>query len=146
MYLVDTNVWLELLLKQEQYQQALAFLEAVDSAELAITDFALDSIGVILVSKKKPSVFEDFLSDIMVDSAILRIRLEVPDFKQAISIHRQHGLDFDDAYQYVAAEKHDLTIVSFDAHFDRTPRGRQTPAQVLADRAEEQADQQGSEA
>ena len=41
------------------------------------------------------------------------------------------GLDFDDAYQYVAAETHNLTLVSFDADFDRTERGRKTPADVL---------------
>jgi predicted nucleic acid-binding protein len=38
-------------------------------------------------------------------------------------------LDFD-AYQYVAAEKHDLVIVSFDADLDHTERGRKTPADV----------------
>lgn len=40
-------------------------------------------------------------------------------------------LDFDDAYQYVAAEKHNLTLVSLDADFDRTERGRKTPTQIL---------------
>ena len=42
-------------------------------------------------------------------------------------------LDFDDAVQYVAAERDDLTLVSLDADFDRTPRGRKTPAQALAE-------------
>ena len=41
------------------------------------------------------------------------------------------GLDFDDAYHYAAAEKHNLIIVSFDRDFDRTERGRQIPAEVL---------------
>ena len=40
-------------------------------------------------------------------------------------------LDFDDAFNYVIAEKRDLVIVSFDKDYDRTPRGRKTPAQVL---------------
>jgi uncharacterized protein len=44
----------------------------------------------------------------------------------------QFGLDFDDAYQYVAAERDNVVVVSFDTHFDQTDRGRQTPAQVLA--------------
>jgi hypothetical protein len=46
---------------------------------------------------------------------------------------RGFNLDFDDAYQYVAAEKHDLTLVSFDADFDRTDRGRKTPADILGE-------------
>lgn len=40
-------------------------------------------------------------------------------------------LDFDDAYQYTAAEKYDLQIISFDTDFDRTERGRKTPQQIL---------------
>ncbi len=43
----------------------------------------------------------------------------------------QFGLDFDDAYQYVVAEKYGLTLVSFDADFDRTPRGRRTPGEMI---------------
>jgi predicted nucleic acid-binding protein len=42
------------------------------------------------------------------------------------------GLDFDDAYQYMAAEQSSAVIVSFDGDFDRTDRGRQAPADVLA--------------
>lgn len=42
-----------------------------------------------------------------------------------------YGLDFDDAYQYAVAEKHNLTLVSFDKDFDRTERGRKTPAEIL---------------
>lgn len=49
-------------------------------------------------------------------------------------IARLFRLDFDDAYQYVAAEEYGLTLVSFDADFDRTERGRKTPAEVLSER------------
>ncbi|MDH7486504.1 MAG: hypothetical protein QHJ81_09555 [Anaerolineae bacterium] len=31
---------------------------------------------------------------------------------------------------YVAAEKYKLTLVSFDSDFDRTERGRRTPAEI----------------
>jgi len=39
----------------------------------------------------------------------------------------RYNLDFDDAYQYITAEKNDLTLVSFDADFDRTERGKKSP-------------------
>lgn len=39
-------------------------------------------------------------------------------------------LDFDDAYQYVVAEKFNLTLVSFDTDFDRTDRKRMVPAEI----------------
>ena len=46
-------------------------------------------------------------------------------------IARKFQIDFDDAYQYVAAAKHGYTIISFDDDFDRTDRGKRTPASVL---------------
>ena len=47
---------------------------------------------------------------------------------------QKFSLDFDDAYQYVAAEKYGLAIISFDADFDRTDLERKTPEEVLASR------------
>lgn len=54
---------------------------------------------------------------------------------RVVAVMEQYRLDFDDACQYVAAEREDVVIVSFDGHFDQTPRGRQTPAQALAGRS-----------
>jgi len=36
-------------------------------------------------------------------------------------------LSFDDAYQYVAAEKFGYILISLDSDFDRTPKGRRLP-------------------
>ncbi len=49
------------------------------------------------------------------------------DMEAVISMAQKFSLDFDDAYQYVAAEQYGLTIVSFDSDFDRTEKGRTTP-------------------
>jgi len=43
-----------------------------------------------------------------------------------VLIKQKFNLDFDDVYQYVVAEKFDLTIVSFDSDFDKTYLGRKT--------------------
>lgn len=37
----------------------------------------------------------------------------------------------DDAYQYAAAERYGVEIVSFDGDFDGTERGRVTPADIV---------------
>ena len=37
------------------------------------------------------------------------------------------------AYQYVAAARDGLIIVSFDGDLDRTPNGKKTPAEILAE-------------
>ena len=41
MYLIDTNIWLELLLDQERAAEVASFLQAVDTSSLAMTDFTL---------------------------------------------------------------------------------------------------------
>jgi predicted nucleic acid-binding protein len=133
MLLVDANVWLELLLDQEQAGQVRDFLRAVPLGELAITDFALHSIGVVLARNKRDDLFVRFISDLLVDTGVRYVSLDFADLMAVTKTRERLPLDFDDAYQYVAAEKHDLTLVSFDADFDRTERGRKTPADVLGE-------------
>jgi len=130
MYLVDTNVWLELLLEQEKAGEVRRFLQATEAQLLSMTEFSLYSIGVILTHLRKDDIYEDFLSDTIEGSRVARVRLDTPELKELLAVCRRFQLDFDNAYQYVAAEMNDLTIVSFDGDFDRTDRGRKTPAQV----------------
>jgi len=130
MFLLDTNVWLELLLEQEKADQVRNMLEAEETWRLALTDFSLHSLGVILTRLNKDELFLDFLSDTLDDSAIPVIRLDTAGLKEVPKVCRKFGLDSDDAYQYLAAVKHNLTLVSFDSDFDRTERGRRTPADV----------------
>jgi len=130
-FLVDTNVWLELLLEQERAQEVRQFFQDKEAADISITEFSLYSIAVILSRLKKDTIFEDFLSDTIEDSGISRIVLTATDLKSTIALRRRFRLDFDDAYQYVAAEKYNLTIVSFDRDFDGTERGKKTPAEIL---------------
>jgi hypothetical protein len=42
-------------------------------------------------------------------------------------ISKRFHLDFDDSYQYAVAQKYGLQILSFDADFDRTEKGRKIP-------------------
>jgi len=48
-----------------------------------------------------------------------------------VKVARKFELDFDDAYQYSAAAKEEMRLVSFDDDFDRTDRGRSTPRDIL---------------
>lgn len=131
MYLLDTNVWLERLLDQEKSSQVVQFLERSPSEHLGITDFSLHSIGVILGRLHKSTILERLVDDLFLYGEVALIRLEPEDLHRLVWIMERHHLDFDDAYQYVAAEKHHLTIVSFDGDFDRTELGRKTPAEIL---------------
>lgn len=130
MYLVDTNVWLERLLDQEKSEEVGYFLAHVTSECLFFTDFALHSIGVVLSRLNKSEVLLQFIHDTFVQGAVSLIHLKPEGIKKMAEVMQKFNLDFDDAYQYVAAKKYGLTIVSFDSDFDRTDKGRKTPAQL----------------
>ena len=129
-YLVDTNVWLEVLLEQERSDECKEYFQNVETNLIAISEFSLYSIGIILCRLNKDSLFENFLDDIM-SSFISKISLEIDDIKYLLQIRKKYNFDFDDAYQYVVAEKYSLTIISFDSDFDKTELGRKTPKEVL---------------
>ena len=77
--------------------------------------------------------FRFFLNDIVGRMGMQVKALGLDDMESLIKASENFNLDFDDAYQYVVAEKYGLTLVSFDSDFDRTPRGRKTTTEVLAD-------------
>lgn len=132
MYLIDTNVWLERLLDQERANEVGQFLDVISSDQLAITDFAFHSIAVILCRMGKQKDLARFVQDVFIDGDVQTIVIEPAETPILLNQMAGLNLDFDDAYQYAIAEQHDLTIVSFDKDFDTTPRGRVTPASVLA--------------
>lgn len=131
MFLVDTNVWLEHLLDQERAGEVKSFLDQTPSHLLYMTDFTFHSIGIILTRLGKLEAFLLFVQDAFVDGAVSLVHLSPQNTKQIAEVMHQHNLDFDDAYQYVTAQIYQLTIVSFDSDFDRTPFGRRAPAEVL---------------
>lgn len=126
-FLVDTNVWLELLLAQSRAIEADSFLSRTAISDLAISDFSLHSIGIILSTKNQEQAYISFLTSFSEPDGISVMRVNPDQLPRVIKVMQEYGLDFDDAYQYVLAEQYDLQIVSFDAHFDRAPRGRKSP-------------------
>ncbi len=72
-----------------------------------------------------------FLTKLAIGSDLAVISISIEDSRRIADAAISHGLDFDDAYQYAAAEMNNLHLVSLDADFDRTPRGRLTPAAAL---------------
>ena len=71
------------------------------------------------------------MKDLFISEAIALLRLGVEDMAKVSEVAQAFGLDFDDSYQYVAAEKFNLEMLSFDRDFDRTPRGRKTLEEVM---------------
>lgn len=69
-YLVDTNVWLERPLDQEQADEVAAFLDQVAAESILISDFTLHSIGVILSRLNNVKAFLLFVQDVLIDNAL----------------------------------------------------------------------------
>jgi predicted nucleic acid-binding protein len=56
--LLDTNIFLEILLDQERASEARQLLSAVDKHHLYISDFSLHSIGLVLFRHNRYDVFQ----------------------------------------------------------------------------------------
>lgn len=135
MYLVDTNVWLERLLNQDKSDEVGRFLNQVSSRDLSVTDFTFHSICVILTRLGKNEVLLDFAQDVFVDGAVSLVSIAPPDTGAVVDAIDKYKIDFDDAYQYVAAKQNGLTIISFDTDFDRTDKGKKTPSAIIRETA-----------
>lgn len=131
MYLLDTNIILELLLAQEKADEVERFLRNNQPEHLHLSDYSLHSLGITLLRHKRHDVFLRTVEDLLVRGKIELLQLSIEEMKDLVAVAQAFNLDFDDAYQYAVAEKHDLTIVSFDSDFDRTQRGRKRPIEVL---------------
>jgi len=129
-YLLDTNIFLELLLKQDESASVQALLSNKDPADLHISDLAFHSIGIILYQKHSARLFSLFVQDLFGEGGITILGLGSEDMQRLMQVAAVFQLDFDDAYQYVVAEKFDLMLVSFDTDFDRTDRNRIIPANI----------------
>ena len=129
--LLDTNIFLEVILDQERANEARTLLSEIEGHEFFISDYSLHSIGLLLFRRGKHEVFRQFLRDMILGVGVAVIALSAQEMESLIEAAQRFGLDFDDAYQYAVAERYGLTIVSFDSDFDRTERGRKVPKDLL---------------
>ena len=132
MYLVDTNIFLEALLRQERAAEVESFFQSIDLDTIFMTDFSVYSIGIALFRVKNFTIFTRFVEDMIVDGISI-LSLTPEDLRTLNQPTQKFNLDFDDVYQYAVAEKYDLQIISFDKDkdFDLTERGRKEPVDIL---------------
>jgi len=130
-FLLDTNIWLERLLGQRQADIVGELLNTLSTSEMCMTDFTLHSIGVICNRLQQRDVFVQFVEDLLIDSDVLVVTVPPKAMKRVVEVMNNFNLDFDDAYQYVAAEREKAIIISFDKDFDKTEQGRWTPIQAI---------------
>ena len=114
MFLLDTNIFLEMLLAQDKQEDCRKFI-LNNSQKCFFSDFTLYSIGIALFRKKLFDEYSTFYNDIT--SIVRMISLPAQLQNQLTSSARKLKLDYDDAYQYEVAKHYDLKIVTMDKDF-----------------------------
>ena len=116
--LVDTNVFLEILLGQSASQRCQDFLDNDPGANW-ISDFSLHSIGVLLFRKDRVELFRQFTADTLPQLIILT--LSSAGYAEVIAARDKFDLDldFDDAYQFCVAKEAGLAVATQDKDFER---------------------------
>ena len=128
-YLLDTNIFLEVLLDREYSLVIRKLLNRENGLSFFISDFSLYSIGIFLTHKKIAEQYARFIDDLEARDIGI-ISLSPDELRQIPTVCTQYGMDFDDAYQYVAAGANNLQLVSLDHDFDRIPTGRVHPKDI----------------
>ena len=114
MFLIDTNIFLEILLNQNKKESCKKFLSS-NADKLSITDFSLHSIGVILFRYHKEDIFQKFAEDIMPNTKLISLPIGL--YEEVVDARKSMDLDFDDAYQYSLAKYYRLKLVTIDRDF-----------------------------
>lgn len=135
MYLIDANIFLELLLDQSRADECHRFLTEVSEGKRQgfLTDLALDSVLIILESRRKqPQELASFLSAIASYKGLSLYWLSLADRLRATRLMSRHGLDFEDATIVQTASRLGVkAVISFDRDLDTIPNLRRVePAQI----------------
>lgn len=89
MYLVDTNIFLEIFLEQDRAGEAEEFLKNTPTEQLHISDFSLYSIGIILFRRRKYDAFSTFVKDVLLEGGVALLRLSPLDFGDVIKAAKE---------------------------------------------------------
>lgn len=132
MYLLDTNIFLEYILRRSRFEEVKDFFHRANLSTLHISDFSLHTIGVIYLREHKSREYLVFVDEDIIASGIRVISVAPDNFSKITGAADRFHLDFDDAYQYAVAEQNRLSIVSFDKDFDRAEKGRVEPKDLFS--------------
>ena len=133
MYLVDTNVFLEVLLARSRKEECKKLLSQLrDGKKTAlVTDFTVHSIIVTMDSLGKLAELRTFLTSLTAYKGLHIHHTRITDELKATETAIQNRLDMDDAIQYtIALAINAEAIISFDKHFNNLKIQRKEPRQI----------------
>jgi predicted nucleic acid-binding protein len=133
MLLIDTNIFLEVMLAQTKRRACVEFLNAVRTGEekAAVTDFSLYSIMIILDGRGKRGELDRFLRSLSAYKGLTLYATSLEDKVDAVELAADGEFDVDDAVQYTSARKLRVkAIVSLDRDFDNHEIPRKDPDEI----------------
>jgi len=139
MYLLDTNIFLEVMLSRSRKDACKRLLKALRGGEETgiVTDFSVYSIMVIMSSLGKLAQLRTFLMSLSAYKGLSIYTTTLSDKVRAIDTCLEKTLDIDDSIQYSAALSNGAEgIVSFDKHFDGFQVPRIEPQDIHASKRE----------
>ena len=121
MKLIDTNIFLEILLDQSKAEIAKKTLTRLIEKEepIVISSFTIHSIFVILERRRCLNQLKLFFYNL---SRIENITFYYPSFEEELEILNRMDtwdLDFDDSFQCYVAQKMNAQIITFDHDFQK---------------------------
>jgi predicted nucleic acid-binding protein len=129
--LLDTNVFLELLLGQTRAPDCEALLTEVSKGrvEAVVTHFTVHAVEAVLGSGEP---LLTFLRNLDNSLGLTVFETGEADEISAAMLTKRKSLDFDDALQYYVAKRLGVeAIVSYDRHFDKLDVPRSEPSHLL---------------
>jgi predicted nucleic acid-binding protein len=132
-YLVDTNIFLEVMLSRKRSSECKRFLAMLRDGRASgvVSDFSIHSIMVLLDSLKRREELRTFLASLTGYKGLRVHFTSIADELRAVELAEREGLDIDDAIQYaVALSVGAEAIVSFDKDFDGLKIPRVEPGDI----------------
>jgi predicted nucleic acid-binding protein len=133
MYLVDTNIFLEVLLSRAKKEECKSLLRLLRDGKKngIVTDFTIHSIIVIMGSLSKIKELKTFLLSILAYKGLHIYHTTIADEVNATEMATEQELDMDDAIQYsTALSTNAEAVISFDKHFNNLKVPRIEPEQI----------------
>ncbi|PID48243.1 MAG: hypothetical protein CR967_00840 [Proteobacteria bacterium] len=111
--LIDTNIFLDLILKRKYSQEALLILNAVEKDILKGVILDITILNIDYVAKVQVKDIRDFL--LLINSTFQIVSLSNEEIKQALNMKNN---DLEDNFQYICAKKLKCdTIITNDKTF-----------------------------
>mgnify|MGYP001101272936 CR=1 FL=1 len=121
MYLVDTNIFLEVLLSRTRKEECKKLLRSLKDGKKRgiVTDFTIHSIIVVMDGLNRLNELKTFLLSLLAYKGLHIHHTTITDEVKATEFAVERKLDMDDAIQYSSALSANAdAIISFDKHFD----------------------------